>query len=131
MGSRSRVDKLSRREFIAASATAAAVAAPAGAAEGPPHLASGVKVGKITDSSAIIWARRAAAPIRIKGQKIVGRPKKEAKPVAIADTAKLDGACPGAEGSIRVRYGPKPNPPRVDFPAVAELILSRHKPSNA
>jgi alkaline phosphatase D len=109
MGSRTRLDDVTRREFIAAGA-AVAIAIPADAAEGQPHLATGVKVGEITDSSAILWARRTAAPMRVKGQKVVGRPKKDVKPVAITDTAKFDGACPGAAGSIRIRYGPKPEP---------------------
>jgi alkaline phosphatase D len=45
--------------------------------------ATGVKVGEVTDTSALVWARRTAAAAREK-----------------------DGACPGQAGKLRVRFWP-------------------------
>jgi alkaline phosphatase D len=99
----------SRRQFLAAGATAGILAGLDAAAAGEPpasRQASGVKVGEVTESSAIIWARLTAQPTRNnEGRKVVGRPKKEDKLPKITDVAELEGACPGAAGRVQVRYG--------------------------
>jgi alkaline phosphatase D len=101
--------EFSRREFLATGAAVAVACAPGGAVDaGTPHLASGVKVGEVTDSAAILWARLTAASSRTTGKRLTGRPKKDAAPTA-EDVAKAEGACPGAAGRIRVRFGTKPD----------------------
>lgn len=94
----------SRRQFLATTGAAIAATPLLAADKGAAHLACGVKVGEVTDTSAILWARLTAQPKRVSGVKVVGRPKKMETP-PIPDTAKLDGACPGANGWIRVQYG--------------------------
>jgi alkaline phosphatase D len=100
---------LSRRGFLASSAAISAGVPAALAAEGPEtRQASGVKVGEVTDSSALIWTRLTAKTKRnADGPKHVGRPAKD--DAVPADAAKLLGACPGAPGRLRVRYGAKPD----------------------
>jgi len=69
-----------------------------------------VKVGEVTESSAIIWTRLTASASRnAEGMKCVGKASKEDAALADADVPKLHGACPGAAGRIRVRYGSKPD----------------------
>lgn len=66
--------------------------------------ATGVKVGEVTDTSAIVWMRHTAEETRnSKGLLRRGRP---AGP--LPDNVKVDdleGACAGAAGQVRLRYG--------------------------
>jgi alkaline phosphatase D len=68
----------------------------------------GTKVGEVTDTSAIVWTRLTAAPERnnagvvMQGQIARKVPQSIAVPVEA-----LEGACPGAPGRVRVRYGTK------------------------
>lgn len=109
--------KLNRRSFVAqTSLTLAAVAsadfdAIAEDDEVNAHQATGVRVGEITDTTAIVWVRRTAFRERNnKGLLIAGRvggkkPEETAKvTVPVED---LEGACPGAPGRVRVRFGSK------------------------
>ena len=102
-----------RRQFIKQSAVIAggAMAGPLIAAEGdaPVHQASGVKVGEVTDSTAIVWTRLTASPAR-NNSGVVFQPRKgksEPKPKLTVPASEVEGACPGATGKIRVRYGTK------------------------
>lgn len=110
MHSRQPID-LSRRELLATGAVLAATASSWGTANLPsPHQASGVKVGEVTDTSAIVWTRLTLGAVRIaEGTKLVGRPDKEDSSPADAEVRRLHGACPGARGHVRVRYGSKPD----------------------
>jgi len=70
--------------------------------------ATGVKVGEVTDTSAIVWVRhtkqaqRETDGIVHKGR----RPKKKGwKPPNIVNVDQLQYACPGAEGKVRLRIG--------------------------
>ena len=74
----------SRRELLAAAPAAGLLALAGNGAQAPEsRQASGVKVGEVTDTSAIVWARLTAAPARnAGGAKAVGRPKKEEAPEA-------------------------------------------------
>ena len=104
---------LSRREFLVSGAVLAATAsAGQAAASSPPHQASGVKVGEVTATSAVVWTRLTAAAARNADEEArspVGRPGKEDASPTEARSPKLQGACPGAPGRIRVRYGSKPD----------------------
>lgn len=99
----------SRRKFLAAG-VAVPLAAAAVQAEVPANSrqASGVKVGEVTDSSAILWARLTAAGERnTTGPKAVGRSRSVDDSKVEPNT--LHGSCPGAPGRIRVRYGTTPD----------------------
>ncbi len=104
---------ISRRQFledspvVAAGAVAALQWPAVLAAEAPaPQQAMGTKVGEVTDTSAIIWTRLTASSTRnnsgvpMQGQ--IGR--KVAQEITVP-VAALEGACPGAPGRVRVRYG--------------------------
>ena len=65
MRSNRKPEGLSRREFIATGAAIATAAPVVSAADEPtPRQASGVKVGEVTDTSAIVWARLTADETR-------------------------------------------------------------------
>lgn len=105
---------LSRREFIGQSSLAAAVGV-AGVAHGTQgedaksHQATSVRVGEVTQTSAVIWVRLTAHAERnntgllIPGRAAGKKPEQLAKvTVPVED---LEGACPSANGRVRVRYG--------------------------
>jgi alkaline phosphatase D len=103
--------KLRRREMMAASAgsllaTQLAPLSTLAADDRPAHQASGVKVGEVTDSSAIVWTRLTEHPTRNKtGVVIQGRATAKDPGTVTVPITDLEGACPGAEGQVRVRYG--------------------------
>ena len=96
----------------------ACAASPAkGAPAGPPYQATGVKVGEVAQTSAIVWARLTRNPARLKqGVKLIKAPKDEVQadpeekgknalelpPGASVD--EIEGAVPGAPGEARVVY---------------------------
>jgi len=67
-------------------------------------LATGVKIGEVTSDSAMVWVRATANAERHEnGLWFAGRPA-----VPVPDGVaieQLKGACPGAPGDVRVRYG--------------------------
>lgn len=73
------------------------------------HQATGVKVGEVSQDSAIIWMRvtedmaRKAKGVVMKGRATFPPPSEAVRP------ERLIHACPGAPGKVRVRYGTKPN----------------------
>ncbi len=67
---------------------------------GESAQATGVKVGEGTPDSAIVWVRFTAAARRVDSPDIGKN-----DPKVVAD--KLQGACPGRAGQVRVRYGLK------------------------
>jgi alkaline phosphatase D len=108
-----------RREFVVESSLAVAVVAGAGsallAADRPAgsRQATGVRVGEISDTSAIVRVRITAHETRNnKGLLIPGRANGK-KPEQLAKVTvpveELEGACPGAAGLCRVRYGTMEN----------------------
>ncbi len=105
---------ISRRKFVALSAgtmLAAQFGKSARAEEKAAHFqASGVKVGEITESSALVWVRHSSASERNNaGVDLSGEfSPKEPKQVSVAPE-KLEGACPGAPGRVRCRYGTRPD----------------------
>src|SRR5690349_6966657 len=84
-----------RREFLALTA---ASLLPVHADSGS-RQASGVKVGEITPDSVLIWTRRTKSSAR----KADGTRSEEHVTVPLeTDPATLEGACPGADGEMRV-----------------------------
>ena len=98
-----------RREFIKNTAilAGATLIRPTLAADAPaPRQATGVKAGEVTDTTAIIWTRLTANSARLRdGVVIGGKVRKGERPVVTVTADKIEGACPGAAGRIRVRYG--------------------------
>ena len=104
--------KVSRRDFLSHSLAgvvagtalpAATMAAPA--ADPLSRQATGVKVGEVSTTSAIVWLRLTAdSSLRAKGE----TPHTKGVPLA-ADVkiGELLGACPGALGLVRLRHGTK------------------------
>ncbi|MGE3806149.1 MAG: alkaline phosphatase [Gemmataceae bacterium] len=75
-------------------------------AQNKTRQATGVKVGEVTENSAIVWMRVTANAARnTEGQSFKGRPAKDNP--KIEDVDKLEGAVPGAPGQVRLRYGTK------------------------
>lgn len=103
------IEDLSRRQFLATGAVLASAASTGHAADQPaPHQASGVKVGEVTDRTAIVWTRLTAGVSRnSEGTPMVGRPTKDDTTPTEAEVRRLQSACPGATGRVRVRYGSK------------------------
>lgn len=104
---------LNRRQFIGTSAGAALVlpfgeqtSAAVGPENGSHRQATGVRVGEVTDRSAIIWTRLTAHSTRNNdGVKIEGiYDKKQPKAVTVA-ASEIEGACPGSAGRVSIRYG--------------------------
>lgn len=98
-------DSYSRRKFIAGSLASVAAGGVLLGAQDPAatRQATGVKVGEVTDTSAIVWMRVTAQPrLNDKGKDFPrGKPINRPKDVRIED---LRGACPGAAGRVRLRY---------------------------
>src|SRR5262249_20946070 len=90
------------RAFVAALSALALAALPATPQE--TRQATGANVGAVTDTAAIVWARLTAkagrndAGVLRKGPIMLAPAKK-------ADPKTFEGACPGAPGQIRLRYG--------------------------
>jgi alkaline phosphatase D len=97
---------ITRRSFVAGTAALAALGPepPAAAGDGPPaRQATGTRVGEVTADSAVVWTRLTAHPTRNADGVTFGKGDKE-KPVTVP-VEKLEGACPGAAGRVRVRFG--------------------------
>lgn len=108
-------DHVSRRNFILHSSVAVASSVLSQAPAEPQarplglHQAMGTRVGEVTDTTAIVWTRLTANRTRMNDGAAVpdrtpyGIDKDVMSPTVPVD--ELEGACPGAPGSIRVRYG--------------------------
>ncbi len=75
------------------------------------HFAEGVKVGEVTDHSAIVWVRVSRDAGRRAGPETPGQRSGGLAPVLPAgtDASKLPGAVPGFSGRVRLRYGTAEN----------------------
>ncbi len=78
----------------------AAAAQPAGDAADAVFLASGVRVGEVGATSAVVWTRTTAEPRRRAGREVSGRPVVNL--AAGVNVSSLEGAVPGAGGVVRV-----------------------------
>ena len=96
---------VTRRKFIAGSvATVAATNTLLGAQDAQAtRQATGVKIGEVTDTSAIVLMRLTANA----GPNLKGKDFPRGKPIILPKDIRIDdlrGACPGAAGRVRVRY---------------------------
>ncbi len=107
------LSSLSRRRFVkgtTASVLAANLPTFALRAEdnAAPHQATGLRNGEVTDTTATIWTRLTAAPERNNdGVVFQGRGKREESLNLTIPVSGIEGACPGAPGQVRLRYGLK------------------------
>jgi len=71
----------------------------------PPHQATGIRAGDLTDTSAVVWMRLTASPERNKDGKTFPTGNYAHVPLAVTGpTSGFEGACPGAPGRVRLRY---------------------------
>jgi alkaline phosphatase D len=110
-----------RRTLLAASAGTAlalqqhAVATVQVEAALQPHQATGARVGEITPTSAILWTRLTKHSTRNnKGLVFKGKGTSQEPATVDVPVSEIEGACPGAEGWIRVR-GTSTTNPDVNF----------------
>lgn len=99
--------RLTRRKFLGQSLAAAGVLAVADSTDageaGGSRQATGVKVGEVTDTSAIVWMRLTANA----SHNANGHTPPKGKAIVLAKGMRIEdlrGACPGAEGVVRLRY---------------------------
>lgn len=99
-----RKKSITRRSFVAGSTAAlAATVTDLAAAEDPqPRQATGTRVGEMTATSAVVWTRLTANATRNKDGVKFG--KKKDKTEVKKPAEKLEGACPGAAGQVRLLY---------------------------
>lgn len=126
---------VSRRTFIAATATTAlaaqSTAASGSQAKSETHQATGVRVGEVTTTSAIIWTRLTKHSTRNnKGQVFRGKGKNQEPTTVEVPVADIEGACPGEAGFIRLFVNAE-SAPRVIMahpwqPVTAETDFSHH-----
>ena len=92
--------------------------------------ATGVKVGEVSDTSAIIWMRLTKNEKR-RADGIVRRDRaKRAVPPEFPDPNDLEGSVPGAEGQVRVRYSTDES--ALNDPATTENVReTRSEPVRA
>lgn len=116
------------RSFVALVLLAGAAAAqPTGDAADAVFLASGVRVGEVGATSAVVWTRTTAEPVRRAGREISGRPVVTLAPGV--DVSSLEGAVPGAPGEVRVVL--RPAAPADGAGVSAARRLSRWRPTEA
>ncbi len=110
MPAESSADSVSRRTFLAATATTALSAndAISDTRDKPTsHQATGVRVGEITPTSAIIWTRLTKHATRNnKGVVFKGKGTNQEPATVDVPVSEIEGACPGQAGEIRLRYVP-------------------------
>jgi phosphodiesterase/alkaline phosphatase D-like protein len=102
----SRRDVSSRQPATTAIALAAHMPRQLTLADKPTeqHQATGVRVGEITSTSAIIWTRLTKHATR-NNEGVVFRGKGASQDPATVDmpVSEIEGACPGQAGEIRIR----------------------------
>ena len=103
---------ITRRSFVTQSTVGIATAAlvPELHAEdvSPCHQATGTRVGEVTPTSAIVWTRLTRRATRNNNGVTFAKGKK-LNSDDVKSPNDLEGACPGAAGRVRLRYGPKEN----------------------
>lgn len=122
----------SRRSFLAQSLAGALVttAVPrtvlVHAADPASRQATGVKVGEVTATSAIVWMRLTAQAAHHAAGKALRSAKGEPLPPNVK-IEELRGACPGAVGVVRLRYGTRDKAKMTDWIAVTAQADYTHQ----
>lgn len=96
--------RISRRDAIGALLAAGALR---GAPPADTRQASGIRIGEVTPTSAVVWTRRTAAASRLTdGVRRIGQGKEAKRYQQGEDISSFEGACPGAEGAVRLHIEP-------------------------
>jgi len=111
------VRSINRRTFVVESTLAAAAATGIRSINAAEPLesrqATGVRVGEVTDTTAIVWTRLTAHSARNNDGVIIPGRANGKKPNELAKITmpveQLEGVCPGAAGRIRLSYGTNPD----------------------
>ncbi len=98
-----------RRLFLKSTVASAAIAASASAQEtakgdDPVYQATGVRIGEVTPTSAIVWTRLTKDDTRNNDGKVFKKRGKSEEAMEMP-VEQIEGACPGQAGKIRLRYG--------------------------
>ncbi len=103
--------QISRRRFIQSGAAALAAAPLSAALAKESHQATGVRVGEVTDTTAIVWTRLTKQATRNRNGVVFAAKAKakaakgtKAKSEPVPPAHEIEGACPAASGRVRVRY---------------------------
>jgi len=126
---------ITRRAFVARSATAVAGAVIAtrldshsvqAAEAAGPYQAMGTRTGEVTDTTAIVWTRLTATPMRHNGGVVIpkrakGDKRGKADSAGTMPVEQLEGACPGAPGRVQLRYGTRED---LSDAKVADAVLA-------
>lgn len=104
MSSKSSAGALDRRSFLAGSLAGAALPFSAARAA-DPAFANGVKIGEVTPTSALVWTRLTAGPRNETGEEFKGTIQGNNVRPEPPNPDVLRGACLGAKGRVRIRYG--------------------------
>ncbi len=111
-----RPSQVTRRTFLSNTSQAAVGSLVAGtllpvahaADSSESHQAMSTRVGEVTDTSAIVWTRLTAHSTRNnQGMNVGGRVNRTTPVTVNVPIEQLEGACPGAAGRVRLRYGLK------------------------
>jgi len=74
-----------------------------------PFQAMGTRVGEVSDDTAIVWTRLTAAPRRLDDGVVIAGLARDYRRTGLPEVTvpvdQLEGACPGAPGYVRLRYG--------------------------
>lgn len=77
-----------------------------GTGVGEPHQATGVRVGEVTPTSAIVWTR-ITEQVERRADGVERRKRADRDNPESLDPRDLEGSVPGAEGRVQLRYGVK------------------------
>jgi alkaline phosphatase D len=101
---------VARRAFVAATAGSPWLLSGVTSAEpaaGEFHQATGVRVGEVTPTSAIVWTRLTKNAARNdKGLLFKGKGTSQEPASVDVPVSEIEGACPGMEGTVRVTWSP-------------------------
>lgn len=100
-----------RRLFLKSTVASAAMAASANADEAksqplPVYQATGLRIGEVTPTSAIVWTRLTKSTQR-NNDGVVFKKRGKSEEALKMPAEQIEGACPGQPGKIRLRYGIK------------------------
>ncbi|QDU77127.1 PhoD-like phosphatase [Bremerella volcania] len=105
---------IDRRLFLKSSVASAAMAASASAREPQGvellvYQATGLRIGEVTPTTAIVWTRLTKNPTR-NNDGIVFKKRGKSEEALKTPVEQIEGACPGQPGKIRLLYGTDLNP---------------------
>jgi alkaline phosphatase D len=103
-------NELSRRRFLAASAGLAFTHFRPEQEQQEARQSTGLKIGEVTDNSAIVWMRLTQTSTRKRDGVMIKRhiQRDNHEPLTVP-ISELEGSCPGAPGLVRLQYSTSTN----------------------